>query len=140
MEQRTINVGLLGSTGTVGQRFIQLLNQHPFLKLTHLGASNRSTHKLYKDAVNWKLSTPLPLVISNSIVHECIPENFTSCSIIFSGLDSCVAGQIELDFVKAGFSYFFPFFLKFNCFILLSSIESCYHLLTINLIHLDLIC
>ncbi|CAH7672186.1 aspartate-semialdehyde dehydrogenase [Phakopsora pachyrhizi] len=92
------NVGVLGATGTVGQRFIVLLSKHPFFKLTKLGASARSAGKKYLDCVKWKQSTPIPDHIKNIIVTECFPENFKGCDVIFSGLDAEVAGLIELDF------------------------------------------
>ena len=58
MERR--DVGILGATGTVGQRFIQLLANHPWFNITWLAASDRSQGKTYAEACNWKLDTPLP--------------------------------------------------------------------------------
>ncbi|HTY83866.1 MAG TPA: hypothetical protein VMB19_06595, partial [Silvibacterium sp.] len=53
-------VGILGATGMVGQRFIQLLEQHPWFEVAWLAASDRSSGKRYGDAVKWKLDSPLP--------------------------------------------------------------------------------
>lgn len=84
----------MGATGTVGQRFISLLGSHPFFVVHALGASPRSTGKRYDKAVNWKLSTPIPVASRGIIVQECKPEHFLECAVIFSGLDSDVAGEI----------------------------------------------
>jgi aspartate-semialdehyde dehydrogenase len=55
-----IRVGILGATGTVGQRFVQLLENHPQFTITALAASDRSAGKTYAEATNWKLATPMP--------------------------------------------------------------------------------
>jgi aspartate-semialdehyde dehydrogenase len=78
----------------VGQRFVLLLSQHPHFTLHAIGASSRSAGKKYKDAVRWKQSTPLPKAIGELQVKECKAEEFLDCDIIFSGLDSDVAGDI----------------------------------------------
>ncbi|CAD6584126.1 MAG: aspartate-semialdehyde dehydrogenase, partial [Tremellales sp. Tagirdzhanova-0007] len=93
---RRIKVGVLGATGTVGQRFIEQLAIHPFFQLHVLGASSRSAGQPYVKAVRWKLSTPLPEVARGMIVQECTPEaeGFSECGVIFSGLDTDVAGDI----------------------------------------------
>lgn len=93
-EDRHFKVGILGATGTVGQRFISLLHDHPFLVAHALGASARSAGKPYEKAVNWKLSTPIPQSVRGLVVKECIPKEFADCSVIFSGLDADVAGDI----------------------------------------------
>ncbi|KAH6894083.1 hypothetical protein B0T10DRAFT_237335 [Thelonectria olida] len=92
--------GVLGATGSVGQRFILLLAQHPFLKLHAIGASSRSAGKKYKDAVRWKQASPMGDV-AEMVVRECKAEEFKDCDVVFSGLDSDVAGQIELEFTQA---------------------------------------
>ncbi|KAI6245051.1 putative aspartate-semialdehyde dehydrogenase [Erysiphe necator] len=98
--------GVLGCTGSVGQRFILLLAQHPFLILHALGASSRSAGRKYKDAVKWKQALPMGSIVENLIIRECRPENFSDCDIIFSGLDADVAGDIETEFLKAEFAVF----------------------------------
>lgn len=127
----TILVGILGATGTVGQRFIQLLSAHPYFTILAFGASPRSAGKLYKNAVQWKLATDIPSHIGEMVVQNCTPEMFGGCRVIFSGkvewiirlfinilliahlklnklsgLDADIAGDIELAFAKAGFAVF----------------------------------
>ncbi|KXS18856.1 aspartate-semialdehyde dehydrogenase [Gonapodya prolifera JEL478] len=106
--QHKIHVGVLGATGTVGQRFIQLLDNHPYFHLAALGASESSAGKSYKDAVRrrWKMTTPIPADVAALPVTLCAPEHFASCRVIFSGLDSSVAGDVERAFFTAGFAVF----------------------------------
>lgn len=94
--------GVLGATGSVGQRFILLLSQHPDFELSVLGASKRSAGKKYSEAVEWKQTDLLPESASNIVVQECSAENFKDCDVVFSGLDSDYAGTIEKEFVEAG--------------------------------------
>lgn len=103
-----IKIGILGATGTVGQRFIQLLEDHPMFVIEALGASSRSAGKRYEDAsaLSWKQTTSIPSRVADLVVLECKPELFKECKVIFSGLDADVAGEIELDFLKAGFAVF----------------------------------
>ena len=89
-----IPVGVLGATGTVGQRFITLLAAHPWFVINALGASPRSAGKPYAKAVNWKQTTPIPAAAREVIVRECVPDAFRECKIVFSGLDADVAGDI----------------------------------------------
>ena len=96
-----ISVGILGATGSVGQKFIALLSDHPWFEITEVAASEKSSGKKYKDAVNWVLTTPIPKKIAEITVKECKPN--LNCQIVFSGLDSSVAGEIELAFAKAGY-------------------------------------
>ncbi|KAJ1343024.1 aspartate-semialdehyde dehydrogenase [Batrachochytrium salamandrivorans] len=105
---KKIPVGILGATGTVGQRFIQLLETHPLLVVAAVGASGRSAGKLYKECTAWKLDTPIPPATGMLVVQTCDPACFTAahCQIIFSGLDAAVAGDIELAFLKAEFAVF----------------------------------
>jgi aspartate-semialdehyde dehydrogenase len=91
-----IKVGVLGATGTVGQRFITLLASHPWFVLHALGASPRSVGKPYAKAVAWKQVTPIPASVRNLEVKECKPEFFAECMVVFSGLDADVAGEIGL--------------------------------------------
>ena len=93
-------IGVLGATGSVGQRFILLLAEHPFLELHAIGASERSAGKKYKDAVRWKQSTPMSEKLSNLVLRNCKAENFTDCDLVFSGLNSDVAGDLgRFDYV-----------------------------------------
>jgi aspartate-semialdehyde dehydrogenase len=90
----SIKVGVLGATGTVGQRFLTLLADHPWFVIHALGASPRSAGKPYAKAVQWKQTTPIPHQVTDMIVHECKPGNFIDCQIVFSGLDADAAGDI----------------------------------------------
>ncbi|CAK7896684.1 aspartate-semialdehyde dehydrogenase [[Candida] anglica] len=95
--------GVLGATGSVGQRFILLLAEHPDFEIHALGASSRSAGKAYEQAVTWKQTDLLPEVAKKITVSECKPEGaFAECDIVFSGLDADYAGEIEKDFVNAG--------------------------------------
>ena len=90
----------------MGTQFVLLLAQHPLLELVAVGASEKSAGKKYSDAVPWKQSTPMPAQVANLIVRRCVPAEFRDCDIIFSGLDSNVAGDIEIAFLKANFAVF----------------------------------
>ncbi|KAI8140865.1 aspartate-semialdehyde dehydrogenase [Fennellomyces sp. T-0311] len=102
----TKKVGILGATGTVGQRFILLLADHPVFTIHALGASSRSAGKAYKDAVKWKQSRPIPDNIESLVVKACVAEEFKECDVVFSGLDSDVAGDIEMEFLKSNLVVF----------------------------------
>ena len=99
--QKKIPVGILGATGSVGQKFIELLHDHPWFEITALAASERSSGKPYREVVNWFQTSPLPQHIGDIIVNDCEPN--LPCKIAFSGLDSSVAGEIETKFAKAGY-------------------------------------
>jgi aspartate-semialdehyde dehydrogenase len=90
----TKKVGILGATGTVGQRFILLLSEHPIFTIHALGASSRSAGKAYKDAVRWKQARPIPDNVAQLTVKACEAELFKDCDVVFSGLDADVAGDI----------------------------------------------
>ena len=94
-------VAILGATGSVGQKFIELLINHPWFEVAELAASDKSANKFYKDAVNWFSSASLPSAIGNMKVKECNPN--LKSKIIFSGLDASVAGEIETEFAKSGY-------------------------------------
>jgi len=103
-----VPVGILGATGTVGQRFIKLIAVHPFFRLHALGASSRSAGKPYHKAVEgrWKQTSPIPSEARDMMVHECVAERFEGCVVVFSGLDSDVAGDVELAFRRAELAVF----------------------------------
>lgn len=90
----TKKVGILGATGTVGQRFILLLAEHPIFTIHALGASPRSAGKEYKDAVRWKQSRPIPENVAKLVVTACDANLFKDCDVVFSGLDADIAGDI----------------------------------------------
>lgn len=79
----------------MGQRFILLLQNHPFLKLVAVGASPQSAGKKYRDAVKWKQSKPMGAV-GDLVVKECKSSDFLECDIVFSGLDSNIAGEVGM--------------------------------------------
>lgn len=99
---KKFNVGILGATGAVGQKFISLLQGHPWFTITALGASERSAGKKYADAVNWIESTELPEYVSQMLVLDCEPSKMRDVDLVFSGLDALVATSIEESFAKAG--------------------------------------
>ena len=102
MERR--NVGILGATGMVGQRFIQLLADHPWFNITWLAASDRSAGKTYAEACAWRLDTPLPARIASMILQPNTPEAAGSDlpRIIFSSVDAPIARELEPLFAAAG--------------------------------------
>lgn len=95
-----IPVAILGATGSVGQKFIELLSNHPWFEIAELAASDKSAGKKYKNAVDWFLDSPLPEKVADILVQNCEPE--LNSKVIFSGLDSSVAGEVETNFAKAG--------------------------------------
>jgi aspartate-semialdehyde dehydrogenase len=96
-----IKVAILGATGMVGQRFVQLLQDHPWFEISALAASERSIGKPYAEAVRWKLDTPIPPRVRDLPVLEPKPD--LDAQIVFSGLDASVAGPIEEHFAQAGY-------------------------------------
>lgn len=103
-----IDVAVLGATGSVGQRFMQLLDNHPWFRVAVLGASSRSAGKPYHEAVTWKQSVPIPSDMASLTVSTCDVADpvYSSVKIVFSGMDAEFAGDIEEDFAKAGKAVF----------------------------------
>ena len=99
-------VGVLGATGAVGQRFIQLLEGHPHFHVVALGASARSAGKAYEDAVTWQLSADPPAYARGMVLTLCAPEAMPGVDIVLSALDADVAGDIEAAFRDAGAAVF----------------------------------
>ena len=93
-------IGILGATGMVGQRFIQLLEHHPWFEVAWLAASDRSSGKPYGEAVRWKLDTPLPDNIAAMPVSPAVPEG--APKVIFAALDADIARDMEPRFAAAG--------------------------------------
>ncbi|MBN1933432.1 MAG: aspartate-semialdehyde dehydrogenase [Anaerolineae bacterium] len=96
-----IPVGVLGATGAVGQRFIQLLECHPWFEVTALAASERSEGKRYAEACHWLLSTPMPESVRDMAVQETAPG--LDCRVIFASLPGGIAGPTEKAFAEAGY-------------------------------------
>ncbi len=97
-----MKVGILGATGAVGQKFIRLLQNHPWFEITALGASERSAGKKYKEAANWVEDVALPQNVAEMVVNTCDPKLMQDVDFVFSGLDSSVATEIEGAFARAG--------------------------------------
>ena len=95
-----IDAGILGATGMVGQQFIALLANHPWFRVAWLGASQRSEGKAYKEAAAWRLPAPLDDKVARMTVDAAVPDR--APKLVFSGLDSSVAGEIEAAFARAG--------------------------------------
>lgn len=93
-------VAILGATGAVGQRFVSLLDGHPWFRVAALAASERSVGKPYGEAVRWFLDRPLPAWARDMPVVACRPEG--EARVAFSGLDAGVAGTIEEEYAAAG--------------------------------------
>ncbi len=102
MERR--NVGILGATGMVGQRFIQLLENHPWFNITWLAASDRSAGKTYAEACAWRLDTPLPERIAGMGLQPNTPAAAGPDlpRIVFSSVDAPIARELEPLFAAAG--------------------------------------
>jgi len=99
-----VPVGILGATGTVGQKFILLLADHPWFEITELAASERSAGKVYEEIVSWKQSVAIPEKVRRMVVKPCEPN--LDCKVAFSGLDASVAGEIEKAFAEKGYWVF----------------------------------
>jgi aspartate-semialdehyde dehydrogenase len=95
-----IDVGVLGATGMVGQQFIAQLGNHPWFRLTWVGASERSAGQRYRDAAPWRLPVPMPDEVADLVVEAARPGN--APQLVFSAMDAAVAGEIEEAFAKAG--------------------------------------
>src|SRR5215470_1933215 len=93
--------GILGATGTVGQRFVQLLEDHPQFEITALAASDRSAGKPYAEACAWKLAGTIPVGVRDIVVQPIEPP--LDCDIVFSSLPSNVARETEEAFARAGY-------------------------------------
>lgn len=99
-----IKVGILGATGTVGQRFAQLLTDHPYFDLAVLAASERSAGKSYKEATNWILPQPMPAYLGEMPVQEMSTD--LDCELLFSALPTASAREWESGFAAAGYGVF----------------------------------
>jgi aspartate-semialdehyde dehydrogenase len=95
-----IRVGVLGATGTVGQRFVTLLDRHPWFELVALTASERSAGKPYADSVTWVQGVPPSDRVADMAVLPTEP--IEDCPLVFSALDAGVAGPIEEAMASAG--------------------------------------
>jgi aspartate-semialdehyde dehydrogenase len=95
-----IPVAVLGATGAVGQRFVQLLEHHPWFRVHEVVASERSAGKTYGEATDWRLESLLPESVKGLQVKPLGTE--LESRLLFSGLDSSVAGEAENDYANRG--------------------------------------
>src|SRR5450432_2151 len=95
-----VPIGILGATGVVGQRFIQMLERHPWFEVAWLAASDRSEGKVYAEAARWRLKTPVPAAVAAMKVSAATPQG--APRIIFAALDAGIAAEIEPRFAEAG--------------------------------------
>jgi aspartate-semialdehyde dehydrogenase len=98
--RKKVPVAILGATGTVGQKFIRLLAEHPWFEIAALAASSSSAGRRYGDAARWREPAPLPASVAGMVIHECAPP--LTAPIVFSALDAEVAGPIEQEFARSG--------------------------------------
>ncbi len=97
---KKLPVGILGATGIVGQRFIQMLEHHPWFEVAWLAASDRSEGRPYAEAARWRLKTPIPAPVAKMTVSPAKPEG--APKIIFAALDAGIARELEPQFAAAG--------------------------------------
>jgi aspartate-semialdehyde dehydrogenase len=100
MMSSKISVGILGATGVVGQRFIQLLEGHPWFEVAWLAASDRSEGKTYGETTRWRLKTPMPAHVRDMMVSPASPNG--APKVIFAALDAAIARALEPQFAAAG--------------------------------------
>jgi aspartate-semialdehyde dehydrogenase len=98
--KRKLRAGILAATGTVGQRLIQLLENHPWFEVSVVAASDNSAGKKYAQATRWLLETPIPDSIKGLTVQNCKPG--LDCDFVLSSLPGNVAEGTEEDFAKSG--------------------------------------
>jgi aspartate-semialdehyde dehydrogenase len=106
MTAERIPVAVLGATGTVGQRFIELLQGHPWFELVGLAASEQHGGRPYAEATRWRLAGDMPSSVASLPVVPCRPEALPEVKIVFSALPGEIAGEIELAFAQAGVAVF----------------------------------
>ncbi len=99
--RKTIPVGILGATGAVGQRFVQLLADHPWFHVAALAGSERGLGRPYGEVCHWMLDGDMPAAVRSLVLQPPAPEAFP-CPLVFSALPATVAGPIEEDFARAG--------------------------------------
>ncbi|MFC6835435.1 aspartate-semialdehyde dehydrogenase [Halomarina ordinaria] len=100
----SVNVGVLGATGAVGQRLIQLLDPHPDFDLVSLTASDDSAGRSYREAAKWRVDTPIPSDVAEMTVTrtaaDAVPDDV---DLLFSSLPSSVGERVEPEFCEAGY-------------------------------------
>ncbi|PSP93945.1 aspartate-semialdehyde dehydrogenase [Halobacteriales archaeon QS_4_62_28] len=100
----TVRVGVLGATGAVGQRLIQLIDPHPDFELTAVTASESSAGKSYREAAKWRVEAPIPDDVAEMTVDATTPEAVPEdVDLVFSSLPSSVGAEVEPAFCRAGY-------------------------------------
>lgn len=102
MKQKRIPVGVLGATGTVGQRFVQLLENHPWFEVKAVTGSDRTVGRPYGEGVNWKLLGDAPTSVRDMVVQETTPN--LDVPVLFSALPTNEAKIYEPQFAAAGYA------------------------------------
>jgi aspartate-semialdehyde dehydrogenase len=97
-----IPVAVLGATGTVGQKFVSLLADHPWFEVSAVAASSASAGRPYEEVVRWREQAALPGRVAGMVIQPCSPPLPAPAPIVFSALDADVAGPIEQAFARAG--------------------------------------
>lgn len=100
MSPSRLPVGILGATGAVGQRFIQLLENHPRFEVAWLAASDRSAGLAYAEAAKWRLGAPIPERVAGMKISAAEPKG--APKLIFAALDAAIAKEMEPRFAAAG--------------------------------------
>ncbi|MFQ6080402.1 MAG: aspartate-semialdehyde dehydrogenase [Candidatus Bathyarchaeia archaeon] len=98
-----VKAAVLGATGTVGQRFLQLLTENPWFEIRVITASEKSVGKKYSEATRWMLGDDMPESISDLEVQPTDPNSVGDVDVVFSALPAEAAGRVEEDFAKAGY-------------------------------------
>ena len=100
MQPNKVSVGVLGATGIVGQRFLQMLEKHPWFEVNWVAASERSEGRAYAEAVRWRMKTAIPARDAALPVSPAKPES--APKIIFAALEAAIAAELEPRFAAAG--------------------------------------
>ena len=98
--KRKLRAGILGATGTVGQRMIQMLENHPWFEVSVVAASDNSAGRNYAQATRWLLETPIPEAAARMTVEPC--KTGLDCDFVLSGLPSSIAEETEIQIAKSG--------------------------------------
>jgi aspartate-semialdehyde dehydrogenase len=100
----TVQAGVLGATGAVGQRLVQLLDPHPEFDIVSLTASDRSAGRPYREVAKWRIDAPIPADVADMTVTRTEPDTVPdTVDILFSSLPSDVGATVESSFCEAGY-------------------------------------
>jgi aspartate-semialdehyde dehydrogenase len=105
MKNKKISCGILGATGSVGQKFVELLQNHPWFEISFLGASERSANKKYSQACQWQMPSHLDEKVAGMTVHACqdsLKDSHKNIPLFFSALDASCAEELELEYANRG--------------------------------------